>query len=74
MASYQPRTPGLLPKHSAAAKTVVQAGNVTPQNLGCIEFPPVLLVWEEWQRGVIVNVESFNTNTFFRRIMMLKLL
>ena len=45
MASYQPRTPGLLPKHGAAAKTVVQAGNVTPQNLGCIEFPPVLLVW-----------------------------
>ena len=51
--------------------TLVQAGHVTPQNLGCIE----LLLWEEWQRGVIVKVENCNTNTFFgKRITILKLL
>ena len=51
----QPRTQGLSPTHGATAKTLVQAGYVTPQNLGCIELPPQ-------QRGVIVKVENCYTN------------
>ena len=39
--SYQ----GVLLTHSAAAKTMVQTGHVTPQNPGCIDF---FLLWEEW--------------------------
>ena len=30
----QPRKPGSLPTPGAATKTLVQAGHVTPQNLG----------------------------------------
>ena len=33
-ATIQPRKPGSLPTPGAATKTLVQAGHVTPQNLG----------------------------------------
>ena len=33
--SWQPRKPGSLPTPGAATNTLVQAGHVTPQNLGC---------------------------------------
>ena len=38
----QPHEPGYFPMPGAAAKTLIQAGHMTPQNLGCIELPPLV--------------------------------
>ena len=46
------------PPEHAPAETLVQAGHVTPQNLGCFQLVPCMLLREEWLTKSLFTVHS----------------